>query len=79
MGPANFQVSRDPPHHAVSGGGGDGEPSHGRKLKHTSHMLYIAADDGDRSELLTQQNRDCQRTIQINRNSPRDVLIVARA
>jgi Helix-turn-helix domain of resolvase len=41
--------------------------------------LYISAFNGDRSELLAQQERDCQRTVQINRDSvseicPGDVL-----
>ena len=65
--PANYSGEPHPPPCSVRGAGGT-ERSHGRKLKHNCSMLYIAAYNGDRSELLTQQDRDCQHTVQINRD-----------
>ena len=50
--PTNHFGGPQSPHPGVSGGGGDGERSHGSKLKYNMDMLSIAAYSGDRSEVL---------------------------
>jgi hypothetical protein len=77
--PANFLGEPRPPHHAASGGGGVPRP-HGPKLTYNCHLLYVAADDIDRSEGLTREtiSGPFGSTGTCVRNSPRDVLRVVK-
>jgi hypothetical protein len=77
------QISRwaATPHHAVSGGGGWRAISR-PKTELQSICVVTRAYRGNRSKLLAQQDRERQRTVQINRdlcpNSPGDVLNVVK-
>jgi hypothetical protein len=76
--PADFLGKRRPPHHAVSGGGGDAERSHGLKINYSIILNYAAMEhtncgsspDGDRERAAVAKLIYAQRTaLQLRRSS----------